>query len=478
MHKRVIVLGIAIFLTACATPAMTQPVLPLSVPYETPRATPTFTSTSTSVPATETITPLPTIATFTPTFDVKNIVTVTPATEATCPKENPSLKPDLGNCGNDGCSIPDSTMILNYLNSGGNLDGIKYMGKSADFTGDGVKDLLAYSSGKFSIYGCNNDEYQLLWEYKGTQQTPYLDYVGDLNKDGIPELIISNPERHAFSSIHIFSWNGKEFISLIKRNVGSEVYDFVGGVVFDYKISDINKNGLKEIIGTDNDLFTYEGIPGLPSRKFTTIIAWNGSNYAITSSEPSPPVYRFQAIQDADYEVLYGRYEKALNLYHRAISSDKLEWWSKDRHEFEVYTQFNSYFDKDFRNHPIILTITPTAYPTMPAVTPDTTEYPRLAAYAYYRIAILYAAQGNKSDAEIAYKTLQQKFGGDQYGRPYFEMATAFWNAYQSSQNMTVACGAAIEYAAEHPDILIPLGSDYHGAQSKIYKPEDVCPFR
>ncbi|MFN8427531.1 MAG: hypothetical protein U0X87_14890 [Anaerolineales bacterium] len=39
-------------------------------------------------------------------------------------------------------------------------------------------------------------------------------------------------------------------------------------------------------------------------------------------------------------------------------------------------------------------------------------------------------------------------------------------------------CAAAINTRSEHPDILIPLGSDYHGAQSHIYVPEDVCPFR
>ncbi|HQU35993.1 MAG TPA: hypothetical protein PLR65_05365 [Anaerolineales bacterium] len=39
-------------------------------------------------------------------------------------------------------------------------------------------------------------------------------------------------------------------------------------------------------------------------------------------------------------------------------------------------------------------------------------------------------------------------------------------------------CAAAIQYAVEHPEILIPLGSDYHGWQAKDYKPEDVCPFR
>ena len=37
---------------------------------------------------------------------------------------------------------------------------------------------------------------------------------------------------------------------------------------------------------------------------------------------------------------------------------------------------------------------------------------------------------------------------------------------------------AAIQYATKHPEILVPLGSDYHGAQSHTYAAADVCPFR
>jgi hypothetical protein len=109
---------------------------------------------------------------------------------------------------------------------------------------------------------------------------------------------------------------------------------------------------------------------------------------------------------------------------------------------------------------------------------PEPTEYPRLAAYAYYRIMILHLMQNHESDASTVYNTLQEKFSNDPYGQPYVEMAIAFWNAYQSTHKMYDGCAAAIEYAAEHPDILTPLGSDYHGSQSHIYKPEDVCPFR
>jgi hypothetical protein len=91
---------------------------------------------------------------------------------------------------------------------------------------------------------------------------------------------------------------------------------------------------------------------------------------------------------------------------------------------------------------------------------------------------LIHLVQGNEKVAETTYKTLQEKFGSDQSAEPYLDMATAFWRAYQSTHKMYDGCASAIQYAAEHPEILIPLGSDYHGSQSHIYVPADVCPFR
>jgi hypothetical protein len=113
--------------------------------------------------------------------------------------------------------------------------------------------------------------------------------------------------------------------------------------------------------------------------------------------------------------------------------------------------------------------VTPTP---LPYLSEDTRIRP--AAYAYYRIVLLHIMQENESDATTTYNTLQQTFGKDQYGRPYVEMASAFWEAYQSTHKMYDGCAAAIQYAVEHPEILIPLGSDYHRAQSHIYVPDDV----
>ncbi len=114
----------------------------------------------------------------------------------------------------------------------------------------------------------------------------------------------------------------------------------------------------------------------------------------------------------------------------------------------------------------------------IPTPIPDPAEYPRLAAYAYYRMVILHTFLGEMDPAKVKYATLQEKFPADSPGYPYVEMATAFWDAYQSTQKMYDGCAAAIDYAAAHPEILTPLGSDYHGAQSHTYVPADVCPFR
>ncbi|HSM71454.1 MAG TPA: hypothetical protein VK851_07920 [Anaerolineales bacterium] len=104
-----------LFLTACAgTPPIPQPI----TVSETP--SPAHTSQPSSTP-TITITPLPTIPTFTPTFDVSTIVTVTPAPKAECPEENPELVadfsvPDKDSCESGGyCYTRDTTKEILYF---------------------------------------------------------------------------------------------------------------------------------------------------------------------------------------------------------------------------------------------------------------------------------------------------------------------------------------------------------------------------
>ena len=264
-------------------------------------------------------------------------------------------------------------------------------------------------------------------------------------------------------SYNIEEWNGNAFVDIgyDETNQISRVPSILGPK--ETRIQDINQDGLYELILTGD-------IPGMcceavmiPWRYKTITYSWNGRIFSASYISFAPPQYRFQAVQDADREVFYDHYDLAISLYQDAIFNNQLDWWSPERKEYLVNT-----LNQRYNPHPT----------QFPAPAPDVTEYPRLAAYALFRMVALHAYLGEIDAAKTQYGELQRLYPAGNPGHPYVEMATMFWNAYQSSQNMTTACSAAIEYAAEHPEILVPLGSDYHGWQSRIYTPADVCPFR
>jgi len=171
-------LAILIALSSC-TPA-TQAALPSVIDTSTATPSPIPTATQTSLPTqtpTAIITPLPTIPTFTPTFDVSTILTVTPAPKAECPKQDNSVKPDFEF---DNRTIGTELKILDFLNKGGPIQTIitslastdnSY--RSADITNDGNPDLIlggflmldangfpiAYDT--FYILSCSDGQYSL-----------------------------------------------------------------------------------------------------------------------------------------------------------------------------------------------------------------------------------------------------------------------------------------------------------------------------
>jgi hypothetical protein len=439
------------------------------LPSKTPRQR-MYEPTNTPLPPT----PLPTIPTFTPTFDLSTIVTVTPALHASCPTENTEVKP----------AFSDSIMftpdeILTYLNSGGTLEQLSSSqrdpgwGRILDLTGDGVPEIVYETFVRYDVLGCKGGKYESLFGFSGDFDVT-LGGTPDLNKNRIPELIFYDISHYGFADIFIFEWDGNKFHSLINMGTDTSTGTIIDAVsaTSPHKITDLNGDGLGEIVIV-YDVHETESWPfgiGMyvasqrPLRNQSTTLGWNGQNFVdLTPGNDVLPVYRFQAIQDGDEQTHYGNYSNALSFYQEAIFSDQLEWWSPERRDYEVHIAM-SRID---------------ARPTVSLnPSPDNTEYPRLAAYAYYRIMLLHFIQGHAPDAGTVYKTLEQKFSNDPYGRPYFEMATAFWEAYQSTQKIYDSCAAAIEYATAHPEILVPLGSEYHGGYSHTYLPADVCPFR
>lgn len=447
-----------LFLTACAgTPPLTQPTTDSASKTSTPSPHPSSTPTIT-------VTPLPTIPTFTPTFDISSIVTVTPAPKAECPKEDNSVKLDfevkLGTVG-----VIEN--ILEYLNNGGSINTIlsslpknynPHQIRFEDITGDKLPELVFvhysdFISGGFYIFTCSNGEY-LLFKNEVVNWTISIYGVYDMNLNGIPELVIISRGCSSTGCYRhfIMEWDGSSY-----RNLAP---DAALESVISGNIIDNNNDGILELILHTAPLahWVYQ-----PWREEVHIFSWDGETFAPQTVKGYQPQYRFQAIQDADVEAKLGAYDTALDLYRQAILNDSLEWWSRGRQTYE-----NAMVEANWVREPT------------PSVTPivDDTEYPRLAAYAYYRIMLLHLVQDQESEAITTYNTPLQEFSTDPYARPYVEMASAFWEAYQSTRKMYDGCAAAIQYAVEHPEILTPLGSDYHGSQAKIYKPADVCPFR
>jgi len=354
--------------------------------------------------------------------------------------------------------------ILEFLNSGGSpkaavsrlrtADNGEYNAYTyQDVTGDGIPELIFVDFGlqkQLHILHCSDGQYQefslktVPFDYDPAVIKPIVD---DLNQNNLREILVYQGEGISCCKIFALEWNGTAFENLIPN----------GYTQIPVIIKDVDGNSTKEIISGINT----ETYPVGLNRFESIVFSWNGSTYEISKESFSFPIFCIQAVYDGDWEARNHNFEKALYLYQKAIDDLTLESWSEARSLYEQKKW------ESFSNL--------TSEPTPPS---DPSEYPRLAAYAYYRIMLLYFAQEQKSDAESTYKTLQQKFGNDPYGQPYADIATAFWDSYQSTHKMYDGCAAAIHYAVEHPEILTPLGSDYHGSQSHTYVPADICPFR
>ena len=472
MKQRVIGLLVGIILfTSCGQ-------VPTASVIDNATATPSSLPTATQTPLpsatpTASITPLPTIPTFTPTFDVSTIVTATPAPKAECPALQKDVNINLSNFGdyypelitalNQGASIKTIIEIFEkkldqyYYPDGNILFHLKIRYEIIDVTNDGVPEIILQGNGydqrESLILSCGEGKYKTLFFRTYPLDRTYFLPV-DMNQNGIVEIIVCDEKGSALGNwfnLSVIEWHTSSFQTLLSVDGSDSACQYV-------QAEDIDNDKTKEIYWLFSSNLSYRP----PWRRGTIIYKWNGEQFVSLSPKYDPaqyPQYRFQAIQDGDEATLNRDFADAEKAYQEAIYNDKLEWWSEQRQ----YDTINGGWD---------------TFGTPVPGNPDPAEYPRLAAYAYYRIMLLHFVQGQESDASTIYNTLQEKFGNNQYGRPYVEMATVFWDAYQSTHKMYDGCAAAIQYAAGHPEILMPLGSDYHGAQSKIYKPEDVCPFR
>lgn len=442
-----------------------------------------FGATATSaITPTLTLTPAPTESPTailpTPTFNVRAIQTMTPAPAAKCPPATPVDKPDVKFLEIDNVAENNQSLeknMLTFLNSFGatafrsglqtSKNAYKLRITFQDLTGDGVQEILIPGLTLY-IFGCTEGQYQSLFRWKSSGLLPAaVEGIKDTNRDGLPELtLLLNAFSHGGRMYGVYEWDGQKFVSLLPLQKADDPDSGTVSTEANGKIhyADVNRDAMQELI-VDSGLPDKKLSNGLPMRNKTIYYQWNGSNYAPTSYKYSPPEFRFQAVQDGDLATTQEDYPAAMAFYQQVLLTNSLKAYSP---EIAKYLKTVAFTTRE----------PGTPAPKLPAADKD--EAVKLAAYAYYRMVILHTKLEQLDAAKTKYTSLQTKFLAESPGKPYAEMAAAFGDAYEKSQDIATACTAAIAYASLHPEILTVLGDEYHGEQSHSYTVLDVCPFR
>jgi len=466
---------------------------PSAIPSPLP-PTPTRRPSSTPIPSptrlqlfksfTPTSTDLPTLAP-SPTWSIQ--ATRTPAAlAAECPRGGepaPVLTVSQGERAAD--LEPQLLAFLNAVGSSagmqGRLEAISFpegetdwkaraQVRAADVTGDRGADILVslyfyQPSGELdgALFGftCQAGSYASVlsvplsgWLRPGSAPDPGFRAVQDLNADGVLEIVYSyigeiRPSGDFLRRFLILEWDGSGFSSLVsgEKDVTAALEVDNG----DGALRDVDRNRSVELLLNHTPGAELAG--NLLARPFSETWSWNGRVFSLQRIEYAAPVYRFQAVYDADAAFGYGDTARALQLYQKVIRDTRLLGWSRGRHPFDSF------------------------YGVTPTPAPETDETALLSAYAAYRILLLHTVQGQTDAADQDYREMAREFPQGKPGNAYLKLAGVLRQAYQSSADLSEACRQAVDYAAAHPaEILDPLEFTLAPGSPPHYQPEDLCP--
>jgi hypothetical protein len=419
------------------------------------------------------------------TFDLARAVTRTPSPPAQCPVDDPDMltsNPPMKALMVDTDVFDEK--LLEYINAGGmhalienaktaiGEEKIIFNLQSIDVTGDGIPEtIFNHGSGMAPLYilGCDQNKYRIFGKINQLWAAPpNIISHRDMNLDGIPELLVLADSCNSCETYSIFEWDGQNMQSMLrdwKINSDTSKLDFCTTISLGRNtnagLEDIDHNGTYEFIVTGGLSYTSDDINMGPFRGKILTYMWDGQYFSLKSTGYSQAEYRFQAVQDADEAFGQENYEKALSLYQDAAFSDRLKSWSEEIRQQELLRFYGMW----------------ETTPTVTPLPPNPTESSQLASYALYRISLLHLVQGHSSDAQTVYQSLVKEYPFGSAGHPYVEMATVFWNAYQAKTSIGEACAHAVQYATDHPELLIPLSGGGWGSQwARRYQPVDVCP--
>jgi hypothetical protein len=346
------------------------------------------------------------------------------------------------------------SVVLDFLNTGGTLEaldeGLYQAGianqpaaaASGDFTGNGKLDVVIsiYNpqsqslppAGQMVIYKCQNDAYELGFTQESPEFSgaPGILYIKDLTGDSVQEIVSNSPScgvHTCYEYIEIFAWDGEAFTNRLVGATGDLPFPVVNFIEQEDRTFDLVVSGSG--IGS---------VGAGPQRD--QIRRWSYQSdrevWEVIDERLGESSYRIHVLHDADQAAETGDYDVALILYQRVISDTTLVDWVN------------------------------------PVEEQDT-----LAAYARYRLVLLYQIRGQDQFSQITLREMEQTYPETSSLHAYTLMAKTMMDAY-ASDGLEAACREARNFARENEtEILAPLGPEAFGYGNPAYTPEDVCPW-
>lgn len=311
----------------------------------------------------------------------------------------------------------------------------------ADLDGDGQAELLfaisqppsdLRSAGMLFILRPSATGYSVAFSFppKGENTAgfagPVIEAVGDLNKDGRIEIVLSSGicGAECVRTIQVFEWDLGEYRSLIA----------VPEYLTDGRVStaDRDKDGTARLSLTGS---LPRSVPQGLSRRETIVYGWRNGAYTPVDLTADPSPYLIFRVIDADAALARGDYRQAAELYRGALSEPSLALWLGERQGAAAGAQ----------------------------------ERVTLAAYSRFRrtLALFLAQDRIGADAAARDSALNDS------GAPFGVATALFWAAAQSG-GAAAGCAQVRRYLAETPSSLDLLNS--YGIASPVFRPDSVCP--
>lgn len=365
-----------------------------------------------------------------------------------CPAQSGGLSlavlPDTPSASNDA--------IANFLTLGGSLTDLEdqmindwgvlgtegFIRSDSDMTGEGTPEIIvSYTApgdvGALSIFTCSNGQYLARYEITSDgSDPPLLTWLGDINGNGFNDLVYSafacDEDDTCEYTTQIVTWERERgrFVNLVDRTMTS----------FNVPtLNDIDNDDVAELVLVLDSRGT--SATG-PLRTGVNIYDWNGSVYTLSIIQLDPPRYRVQLMHEADR--LFGRLQtqEAAILYREALQEETdLRYWFNDG--------------------------------------PST-----LIPYGLYRAILVDTFNGDFENRQLIIDLLEQSYPINANTNParlpvYVEMAYAFLSGWDSTNNLSNACGLVQNVIESRPEAIDLLNR--YGSRSPQYTPNDLCPF-